>query len=108
MPANRFLGSIPYSRNLKRFEQGQKEAIVDFHAEQSLVFDTILSTLKGKERDWDAYLERLRQTHSKACRDWFDDYFGFRLDEGLDQDFTYQSVLTKVVAPDSFRAPAFV
>lgn len=108
VPGERFLGSIPYSRNLKRFEQGRKEAIVEFYAEQTGVFDAILKTLRGRRRDWGAYLDLLRQTHAKACRDWFDDYFGYALDEGLDGEFSYEKVLTQVVAPDSFRAPAFV
>jgi hypothetical protein len=28
-----------------------------------------------------------------VCRDWLDDYFGQKLDGGLDQDFTYEKVL---------------
>jgi hypothetical protein len=55
----------------------------------------VLTTLESKKRNWADYLERLRSTHTKVCRDWLDDYFGARLDEGLDTDFTYESVLNK-------------
>lgn len=61
--------------------------------EQEVVFEKVLDTLMSKKRNWTDYLERLRMTHTKVCRDWLDDYFGTKLDSGLDQDFSYQKVL---------------
>jgi len=95
---DRLLGFIPLSRHLKRFEQGDVEALDKFQDEQSQVFDRILSTLMTQKRDWDLYLSRLRQTHTKLCRDWYDAYYGLKLDEGLDTKFTYQAVLAPALS----------
>ncbi len=101
--ADRLLGFIPLSRHLKRFEQGDTEALTKFQEEQSAVFDRVLAKLMEQKRDWTVYLDRLRQTHTKLCRDWYDAYYGLKLDEGLDQAFTYQAVLMPAPA-----APAVV
>ncbi|MDP3510063.1 MAG: hypothetical protein Q8T09_18980 [Candidatus Melainabacteria bacterium] len=90
---DRLLGAVPQSRHLKRFEQGKREALDDFMQEQEVVFENVLSTLESKERSWEDYLARLRATHTKVCRDWLDEYFGQKLDQGLDQDFTYEKVI---------------
>lgn len=90
---DRLLGAVPQSRHLKRFEQGKREALDDFMQEQEVVFEKVLNTLEGKQRNWEDYLTRLRATHTKVCRDWLDDYFGQKLDQGLDQDFSYDKVL---------------
>jgi len=91
--ADKILGFVPLSRHLKRFEQGDTDALVKFQEEQSQVFDRVWTTLLAQKRDWTLYLSRLRQTHTKLCRDWYDAYYGMRLDEGLDLDFSYQAVL---------------
>jgi CO dehydrogenase maturation factor len=90
---DRLLGAVPQSRHLKRFEQGKREALDDFMQEQEVVFEKVLATLESKQRNWEDYLARLRATHTKVCRDWLDDYFGQKLDQGLDQDFSYGKVL---------------
>jgi CO dehydrogenase maturation factor len=95
---DKLLGFIPLSRHLKRFEQGDTEALDKFQEEQALVYDRILATLKNQKRDWTLYLTRLRETHTKLCRDWYDAYYGLKLDEGLDMAFTYEAVITPASA----------
>ncbi len=95
VPKDKLLGAVPHSKHLKRFEQGRKEALDDFMKEQEVVFERVLSTWQEKKRNWNSYLERLRSTHTKVCRDWLDDYFGEKLDEGLDSDFTYEQALSQ-------------
>ena len=90
---DRLIGVVPQSRHLKRFEQGKKEALDDCMKEQEVVFEKVLDTLMSKKRNWTDYLERLRMTHTKVCRDCLDDYFGTKLDSGLEQDFSYPKVL---------------
>ncbi|MBY0358625.1 MAG: hypothetical protein K2W82_11535 [Candidatus Obscuribacterales bacterium] len=91
---DRLLGLVPQSKHLKRFEQGKKEALNDFMAEQQQVFEKVFTTWQSKKRDWQEYLDRLRLTHTKVCRDWLDDYFGgIKLDQGLDQDFSYERAI---------------
>ena len=89
----KLLGLVPQSKHLKRFEQGKKEALEDFMKEQEGVFARVLETLKGKPRDYQAYLANLRATHSKVCRDWLDEYYSQKLDENLDADFTYEKAI---------------
>jgi len=92
----RLLGLVPQSRHLKRFEQGKKEAMDDFMLEQEPVFAKVLETLQAKPRNWDNYLASLRSTHTKVCRDWLDEYYGLKLDEGLDENFSYQEAVARL------------
>ncbi|MBU6453501.1 MAG: hypothetical protein KGS72_17105 [Cyanobacteria bacterium REEB67] len=103
--SDRMLGFIPLSRHLKRFEQGDLEALTKFQEEQSAVFDRILSVLDSQKRDWSVYLERLRETHARLCHDWYDAYYGLKLDEGLDMTFTYQAVLEPAALISSHPVP---
>lgn len=90
------LGLVPQSRHLKRFEQGKKEALEDFMQEQEIVFANVLTTLQNKKRNWNHYLQSLRSTHTKVCRDWLDEYYGQKLDQQLDQDFTYEKAIASL------------
>lgn len=96
--ADKLLGFVPLSRHLKRFEQGNAEALELFQQEQSAVFDKVLATLMAQTRDWDVYLQRLRETHLRLCHEWYNEYHGLKLEEGLDASFTYQAVLAQPAA----------
>jgi CO dehydrogenase maturation factor len=98
------LGLVPQSKHLKRFEQGEKEALSDFMQEQEGVFARVLETLKSRPRDWTSYLADLRRTHTKVCRDWLDEYYGARLDDDLDSDFTYEKAIERNALPLSPNA----
>ncbi|MDZ4833879.1 MAG: hypothetical protein SGJ27_08875 [Candidatus Melainabacteria bacterium] len=90
----RYLGSIPLSRHLKRFEQGKAGALEAFRKEQEGPFQAVLDALQDRQRDWPGYLARLRETHARTCRDWFNEFYGMQLDIDLDPDFTYEKVMT--------------
>jgi CO dehydrogenase maturation factor len=100
------LGLVPQSRHLKRFEQGKKEALDDFMKEQEIVFSNVLNVLESKKRDWITYLANLRATHSKVCRDWLDEYYGQKLDENLDQTFTYEKAIANKKASQAVFSQA--
>lgn len=97
--ADKLLGFVPLSKHLKRFEQGNAEALELFQQEQALVFDKVLATLLAQTRDWNLYLQRLRETHVRLCHEWYNDFHGLKLDEGLDSNFSYQAVLQPPVPP---------
>lgn len=100
----RYLGSIPLSRHLKRFEQGREGALEAFRKEQEAPFQAVLDTLLSRKRDWSTYLARLRDAHGKVCRDWFNEFYGVNLDDGLDAEFTYEGAIaaaTGVVIHDT-------
>jgi CO dehydrogenase maturation factor len=92
IPADRLLGMVPASKHLRHFEQGDTSALAKFQAEQAPVFNSVFSTLKQQKRNWTLYLTLLRQTHARLCRDWYDTYYGVKLDEGLDGTFSYEAV----------------
>jgi len=104
IPADKILGMVPMSAHLRRFEQGDRDALDRFYEEQSLVFDAVFEKLAAQRRDWSAYLERLRETHSRLCREWYDAYYGKKLDEGLDESFTYEAAVAAPVVVRSLAA----
>ncbi len=93
VPSDRLLGAIPFSKNLKRFEQGEEIAIHEFHKEQELVFDKLYALLRDRKRDWNQYLKLLCGAHEKVCTDWYNDYYSTNLGVGYDPDFSYEKVL---------------
>lgn len=93
VPKEKIVGMVPHSRHLKRFEQGDKVALENFQKEQKSAFDSLIATLQKRERNWSQYLTMLRQAHEKICREWYNDYYGQILDQGLDADFTYEKAI---------------
>lgn len=89
IPGEKILGFVPYSRNLKRFEQGHKHAIKEFEREQLEVFDAVYAKLLSRTRDWTKYLKNLRELHETACREWYNQFYNMELNKGLDADFDY-------------------
>jgi hypothetical protein len=50
-------------------------------------------------------MQRLRETHVRLCREWYNDFHGLKLDEGLDSTFSYQAVmLPPPIAEDPKKA----
>jgi CO dehydrogenase maturation factor len=95
VPETSYLGSIPFSENLKRFEQGKSCALQKFHSEQEPVFEKTYNILKSKKRDWGEYLDRLRVTYRWDCDRWYSEFYKCDLVKGIDETFTYESVLRK-------------
>lgn len=99
--AERLIGSVPFSQNMKRFEQGDEDAIKDFHKEQDAVFDKVYELLCSKKRDWNQYLQLLNQAHEKVSVDWYNDYYQSNIGTDYDPDFSYE----KVIAAHAGRQP---
>jgi CO dehydrogenase maturation factor len=102
LAADKMLGAIPFSKNLKRFEQGEEVAIQEFHKEQELVFDKLYALLRARKRDWNEYLKLLCGAHEKVCTDWYNDYYSTNLGVGYDPDFAYEKVLQKSSSTKAF------
>lgn len=86
----RYLGSIPFSKNLKRFEQGDEEAIIAFHKEQEATFEKVLAVWKSHKRNWQNYQELLKKTFLWDCGRWYNDFHGLDLSTDLDAEFSYE------------------
>ncbi|MBX9939996.1 MAG: hypothetical protein K2Y32_12120 [Candidatus Obscuribacterales bacterium] len=92
--ADKYLGSIPYSTYLKKFEQGDDDAINSFHKEQEAAFENVLKELKSRKRDWNEYMERLQKAYAWDCQRWYSDYYKQDLESGIDKTFRYEDVLS--------------
>lgn len=95
VPKDKIIGMVPHSRHLKRFEQGDKEALEKFQKEQRSAFGNLITVLQKRQRNWTNYLSMLRAAHEKICKDWYNDYYGQILDQDLDAEFTYQKAMAQ-------------
>lgn len=91
--ADKLIGAVPFSRHLKRFEQGEHGAVVDFHREQEAAFDKVYGLLKSQKRDWRQYLQLLNEAHEKVCVDWYNDYYQSNMGRNYDPEFSYEAVI---------------
>ena len=89
----KYLGSIPFSRNLKRFEQGEEGALEEFAREQEETFAHVLQVWQSQKRNWPEYLARLHKTYKWDCERWYNDYYKEDLLDGVDNTFTYEDAL---------------
>lgn len=89
------VGTIPFSRNMREFEQGNKEAFDGFIAENSSVFDAVADRASSITRDWEAYYRNLIEIHNKGCKLWWNDYYKTDLFESADPSFSYKNILEK-------------
>lgn len=93
IPEELILGSVGRSRHIRRFEQGESEALTDFIAEYNNVFSSIHGFIESTKKDWPAYYERLITTHIQNSREWWNDYYGHPIDTQKDPNFSYEIVI---------------
>jgi len=86
-----------FSKNLIRFEQGVESYINEFIEEHQIEFDKILNLIKSSSRDYDIYLQALRDTFNDECTSWANETYNANFSPLVDPDFTYQSVIEKDV-----------
>ena len=86
------LGFIKNSKNLRKYEQGEKEYFDEFVNENKDVYENLISVMKNTPRDWKIYYERLKNVYVAACLDWYSEYYKEDLTKYIDQDFSYEEV----------------
>lgn len=86
------LGFIKSSKNLKKYEQGQKEYFDEFVNENKEVYENIIAVMKNTPRDWKKYYERLKKVYIAACLDWYSEYYKEDLTKYIDQTFSYEEL----------------
>lgn len=86
------LGFIKSSKNLKKYEQGQKEYFDEFINENKEVYENIIAVMKNTPRDWKKYYERLKKVYIAACLDWYSEYYKEDLTKYIDKDFSYEDI----------------
>jgi CO dehydrogenase maturation factor len=95
IPPSSYLGSLPYSRQLRHFEQGDSDAISAFDSQiqQVRVFDRLIEELKSKKRDWHAYMKKLRASYALDCERWYSQFLNCDLLDGIDETFAYENAI---------------
>ena len=86
------LGFIKSSKNLKKYEQDQKEYFDEFVNENKEVYENIIDVMKNTPRDWEKYYERLKKVYIAACIDWYSEYYKEDLTKYIDKDFSYEDI----------------
>jgi len=94
IPSEKIIGEIPFSKVMRRLEQGDSEALTSFISDLDGVFSELYEKLVSIPRDWAGYLSRLRDIHSKNCEWWYNDFYGKELHTGLDESFSYSEIST--------------
>jgi CO dehydrogenase maturation factor len=89
----RLLGVIPHSHAIRRFEQGDEEALEEFVEQNRACLARIAEYTSTRTRDWDAYYTLLLETHKKNSIEWWNDYYQQPIDRQCDPEFSYKKVL---------------
>lgn len=84
---------VEYSDSIRRFEQGDKDALNDFVKENRDVFQKLEEKISVVEKDWEGYLEKLKDMHEKSSESWWNDYLGQDLTAYNETDFSYSEVI---------------
>lgn len=90
---NKIIGFLPYSKHIKRLEQGDSEGLKNFVLEQEALFEKIYSLSTKTKRDWKGYYEKLRRIYEAECKDWWNDYYSSDLHLIHDPAFSYEKVV---------------
>lgn len=69
------IAELPYSRDVVKFEQGDREALDRFMETNRAVFAAIEARLAQCRRDWGAYYKRLTGLYDAECRRWWNGYY---------------------------------
>jgi CO dehydrogenase maturation factor len=92
LPATDLVGELGPSDAIRRLDRGDAGALDEFVDDNAQLWATIGGLAASSERDWDAYLARLRKVFADNCSWWYDAYYGRSLGEHLDAGFRYADV----------------
>ncbi len=76
-----------------------------FEKEQGDVFARVYDLLKQQKRDWSTYLAMLRESHTRVCQSYINRRYGTNVEEGIDPDFKYETILAKEVQEEIHLNP---
>ena len=93
IPADKIIGVIPYSSNVKLVEQGNVDAFDSFLKDIEPELAKIESVVLTHSRNWNAYYETLLETHVKNSVEWWDSYYATSVSKQKDPEFSYEKVL---------------
>lgn len=95
IPENKILGFIERSNYLRRYEQGQEDAFMEFVDQNKDVLDRILERSKEKGKNWKDYIESLKKLHISGSEAWWDEYHDEKISAQAETEFDYRKVINQ-------------
>ena len=81
------------SKHIHDLEKGDHDALSRFIDEFSSQFVAIENYMGSLSKDWDGYYQRLIREHKTISESWYDDYYGVKISEKFNPDFSYVKVI---------------
>lgn len=92
--ADKLIGIIGHSNDLRKVEQGDRSKLDNFIDDNKNLFEEIADRLRSKERDLNKYLDELKRVYRLNCSWWYNDFYGEDLTKYIDENFSYEKILT--------------
>ena len=96
IPKEKILAVVPYSKHLRKFEQGKRESLNDFVTELEEVNAEIYSKIKDTKRDWELYRKRMNNIYRRSCEEWYSQYYNEDLVKYINPEFSYLKVIEEI------------
>ncbi|MFT4343899.1 MAG: AAA family ATPase [Candidatus Woesearchaeota archaeon] len=95
IPDDTIIATFSLSNHLKKHDQG-KEGEFEFFCEQnSAQLEKIFTKIKETKKDWKTYYQILLTTHVQNSIEWWDSYYGCKISEQNDPDFSYEKAFAQ-------------
>ena len=93
IPEEDILGYVKRSKALRRFEQGDREGFNKFINENEDIFKRIKEVVKKQGKNWEGYLNDLKDLHRGAGESWYNNYYNEPISEQANTSFSYKDIL---------------
>jgi hypothetical protein len=82
------------SYDLRDFEQGDLKGLDRFVVNNKNVLKNIENKLNSIPKDWQRYYNVQKQIYINDAEDWYSQFFGEDLTKYIDNDFSYEEILS--------------
>ncbi|MDD3340856.1 MAG: AAA family ATPase [Bacilli bacterium] len=89
------LGFIKNSSKMRKFEQGNAVGMKEFIKENTDTFDRVCALMQETKRDWDKYYQILLEVYKANIEEWYNAFYGEKLEKYIDEDFHYEKVFNE-------------
>lgn len=93
---DKIIGIVPFSKELKKFEQGDKEAFDRFVLELDELNEKIYEKVSNIKRNWDKYRDEINKVYILNCLTWYNDYYNMDLLRYINPEFSYNTVINNL------------
>ena len=93
IPKSDIIAKFSESKNIKELEKGNLNALDKFIEEHKEQFKLLKDKTQEIKRDWNNYYEKLLKEHKTISEAWYDSYYGIKISQKIDPEFSYMKVL---------------